>query len=29
MQNKKVTFDNDEGHTLSGLMALPEATPRA
>ncbi len=29
MQNRKVSFDNDEGHTLSGLMALPETTPRA
>jgi len=29
MQNEKVSFDNDDGHTLSGLMALPDATPRA
>ena len=29
MQNKKVRFDNDEGHTLSGLMALPETAPTA
>ncbi len=29
MQNKKVTFENDDGHTLSGLMALPEDAPRA
>jgi putative redox protein len=29
MQNKKVTFHNDEGHALSGLMALPESAPRA
>ena len=29
MQNQKVTFYNDEGHALSGLMALPEAAPRA
>lgn len=29
MQNKKVTFSNEDGHTLSGLMALPEGAPRA
>ncbi|MBT8447152.1 MAG: bifunctional alpha/beta hydrolase/OsmC family protein [Gammaproteobacteria bacterium] len=29
MQNKKVRFANDQGHTLSGLMALPEAAPKA
>ena len=29
MQNKKVTFENDHGQTLSGLMALPETAPRA
>ena len=29
MQNEKVTFYNDEGHALSGLMALPESAPRA
>ena len=29
MQNKKVTFNNDDGHALSGLMALPESAPRA
>lgn len=29
MQNKKVRFANDEGHTLSGLMALPDTPPRA
>jgi putative redox protein len=29
MQNRKVTFENDDGHTLSGLMALPDGTPRA
>ena len=29
MQNKKVSFDNDEGQSLSGLMALPETEPKA
>ena len=29
MQNKKIRFDNDAGHSLAGLMALPEAEPRA
>lgn len=29
MQNEKVSFDNDDGHTLSGLMALPDTAPRA
>ena len=29
MQNKKISFDNDDGHSLSGLMALPETAPRA
>ena len=29
MQDKKVTFENDEGHALSGLMALPAAPPQA
>jgi putative redox protein len=29
MQNEKVTFFNNEGHALSGLMALPESAPKA
>jgi putative redox protein len=29
MQNEKVTFENDDGQVLSGLMALPETPPRA
>ncbi|MDH3585488.1 MAG: lysophospholipase, partial [Gammaproteobacteria bacterium] len=29
MQDKKVTFENDDGHTLSGLMALPATAPKA
>ena len=29
MQNKKVSFDNDDGQSLSGLMALPETEPKA
>ena len=29
MQNEKVTFYNNEGHALSGLMALPDSAPRA
>jgi putative redox protein len=29
MQDKKVTFENDDGHRLSGLMALPAAAPTA
>jgi uncharacterized OsmC-like protein/pimeloyl-ACP methyl ester carboxylesterase len=29
MQNKKVSFDNEDGHTLSGLLALPDSAPRA
>jgi len=29
MQNHKISFDNDAGHSLSGIMALPEAEPRA
>jgi putative redox protein len=29
MQNKKISFDNDDGHSLSGLMALPETPPKA
>src|SRR5210317_1133513 len=29
MQDKKIRFDNDAGHSLAGLMALPEAEPRA
>ena len=29
MQNSKITFENDAGQTLSGLMALPQTTPRA
>ena len=27
MQSEKVTFENDAGQVLSGLMALPEGTP--
>ncbi len=29
MQNEKVTFENDEGQALSGLLALPETPPKA
>ena len=29
MQNKKITFDNDDGQSLSGLMSLPNTTPTA
>ena len=29
MQNKNVTFENEYGQALSGLMALPESEPRA
>ena len=29
MQNKKITFENDDGQSLSGLMALPKSAPRA
>jgi uncharacterized OsmC-like protein/fermentation-respiration switch protein FrsA (DUF1100 family) len=29
MQEKKVTFENDDGHGLSGLMALPATAPAA
>ncbi len=29
MQNEKVTFENDEGQALSGLLALPETAPKA
>jgi putative redox protein len=29
MQDKKIRFDNDAGHSLAGLMALPENEPRA
>jgi putative redox protein len=29
MQNKKVSFDNEDGHSLSGLLALPDSAPRA
>jgi uncharacterized OsmC-like protein/alpha-beta hydrolase superfamily lysophospholipase len=29
MQNKKVSFDNEDGHALSGLLALPDSPPRA
>lgn len=29
MQNEKVTFCNDEGRALSGLVALPDSAPRA
>ena len=29
MQNRKITFENDAGQTLSGLMALPDTAPRA
>ena len=29
MQDKKVTFENEDGHGLSGLMALPATAPKA
>lgn len=29
MQNKQITFENDDGQSLSGLMALPKSAPRA
>lgn len=29
MQDKKVTFDNDDGQTLTGQLALPGGTPKA
>ncbi len=29
MQNKQITFENDDGQSLSGLMALPKTAPRA
>ena len=29
MQNRRISFENDEGHSLAGLMALPESEPRA
>ena len=29
MQNQKISFENDDGQSLSGLMALPESPPRA
>jgi uncharacterized OsmC-like protein/pimeloyl-ACP methyl ester carboxylesterase len=29
MQNKKISFENDDGLSLSGLMALPNTAPRA
>jgi uncharacterized OsmC-like protein/alpha/beta superfamily hydrolase len=29
MQNKKITFQNDGGQSLSGLMALPNTAPKA
>jgi putative redox protein len=28
MQNLNVSFENDDGQTLAGLMALPSGTPR-
>ena len=29
MQNKKISFENDDGQSLSGVMALPNTAPRA
>ena len=29
MQNLNVTFENDDGQTLAGLMAMPSGTPGA